>query len=654
MKINKYILFLLGGLLLFSCEEYLDKNPESNLSAEKVYSDYELFKGTVDRLTGLLHNYAYAQFDYGGEIGTYSDECMQGKQGDKVLTNVNTGNWQDCGAPGFSWNMGVGIGDGSGNNEFHYRKWTREIPGEASAGIRGANLCIENIDLLEKFPEESVHTPTELKNQLLGQAYLFRAWFYFELIRLYGGMPNMQYAFDTNEDFDVVRPEYWESSQWAVEDAEKAVDLLPERWTLPSDMGRVTKTTAKAVKSMILLYQVSPNMQIPRDQSLSYSGVAPYAGDSLLNVALNASVDALNSALSASTRYRLYDWDEYTDNFYVNSQTQTDKLFSDEAIFQPPFSDRLMMQSWGSGMGDKQTGTGMYMPWWDGTYDWARWAVPTHNAVDFFETEDGYEVGDWHLGQGDAVNNSAVWSKDKPYDNRDPRLKMFIQTHGDKIYLSDEVTAKYSSRGLGVRLDVREGKGHNAADAGKPCNHTGFYIGGKYRWPYNNAVDQDFYTGANMQIFPFIRVAQLYLDMAELGNELGGPNHNIAGAPAGASTPLECINTIRARAQMPPVHEDIYATSKETFRDYIRMERARELFFEQHRWQDLRRWRIAHEVLPKGIYVASISGNDIDNVTYSKKLNPDFVRVFENKHYWYPFMNDDMYLFQNFEQNPGW
>ena len=669
MKIYKFIIFSVAGLLLSSCEAYLDKNPESNLSYKKVYSDYETYKGTVDRLAGLLHNYVYGEFDYGGEVGTYSDECMQTLAGNVILTLVNTGNWQDCGAPGFSWKIGVGLGgdiDAPGHNEFHIRKWFREIPGEATTGIRAANLCIENIGLLEKFPSENYYlqqnggNTEELKNQLLGQAYLFRSWFYFELIRLYGGLPNMQKSFDVDYNFDNHRPEYWESSKWAVEDAEKAIALLPEKWGLSSDEGRVTKTTAKAVKAMILLYQASPNMGIPRDQSLGFSGTAAYV-DSVLPIALAASVDALNAVENSGGQYDMYPEAEYNDNFCVNMvlESKKDRLFSKEALFQPPVDNMVMSQAWGAGMGG-QAGAGMYLPWFD-YQDWTLCAVPTHNAVDFYETADGYEVGDWHLGQGDAVANSAVWSPADPYKNRDPRmtgnmdgsdkstLRGHFFVHGDDMYKEPLTSANAD---LGELLDARNDGKHKLGDIGKNKNHTGFYIGGKYRWWGGNGNDGK-KTDQHMPICPFIRVAQLYLDMAELGNEIDGPNYTIPGAPAGATTPLECINTVRNRVGMPNVHA-IYSGSKERFRDYIRMERARELFLEQHRWQDLRRWRIAHEVLPKGIWVADINGADINNVTYSKRKEDSYVRVFENKHYWYPFEQKEMNLYENFEQNPGW
>lgn len=654
---NRYkilAIFVLIAMVLVSCEDYLDKNPESDLSEEQIYSDYDRYKGVVDRITGLLHNYGYSQFDYGGEVGTYSDECQQAKPGTNILTNVNTGNWYNSGAPGFDWKIDVGEGGGAGHAEFHYRKWTREIPGEATTGIRACNLAIQNIDLLEKYPEESIYSPEELKDQLLGQSYLMRAWFYFMLIRDYGGMPDLRTVFPSDFNFDQERPEYWESSRWAIEDIDMAIGLLPERWINPTDLGRVTKTTAKAVKSMILLYQASPNMGIPRDQSLTFSGEASYV-DSILPLAMEASVEALASALSGESRYRLYSGDEYSDNFYVNSRTSGNKIYSDEAIFQPPNSSILFDKSWGSGAADMESGTGMYLPWFDGSYDWAMYAVPTQNAVDFFETADGWEVGDaWHLNRGDAVDKSDNWDRDNPYDYRDPRLKKFIFTHGDKMYLDETATRTQKKLG-GLYLDVREGEGHNKSDAGKPRNHTGFYHAGKFRWPGNNKFDKNFHTGAYVYVYPFIRVAQLYLDIAEIANELYGPTGgiNTNGLSIDVTNAVEAVNVIRNRVGMPDVHPEYYS-SKERFRDYIRMERARELYFEQHRWEDLKRWRIADEVLSNGIWVAYVTGDDADNVTISKRLSENFVRVFENKHYWYPFQESDMNLFSTFQQNPGW
>ena len=51
--------------------------------------------------------------------------------------------------------------------------------------------------------------------------------------------------------------------------------------------------------------------------------------------------------------------------------------------------------------------------------------------------------------------------------------------------------------------------------------------------------------------------------------------------------------------------------------------------------------------------VAHITEDGNNGTKYGKKKS-DFARVFENKHYWYPFPESDMFLFDVFEQNPGW
>ena len=645
---NKYKIFALIAILsmaFVSCEDYLDKNPESDLSEAQIYSDYERFKGVVDRITGLLHNYAYSQFDYGNEIGTYSDECQQAHTrwgyGRMVLDQVNTGNWLNSEAPGFAWRMAVGVGGDNQAAEFHFRKWRVEVPAECATGIRSANLAIQNIKALEKFPEESIYTPEELKNQLLGQAFLLRGWFYFNIIRDFGGMPNMQNAFDTDHNFDEERPEYWESSEWAVADLDSAIMYLPEKWDLPSDKGRVTKTTAKAIKAMILLYQASPNMTIPRSQSLGYNGTPEYDLD-VARRAVDASVEALAGALSPVSRYRMYNADEYMDAFYVRRETE--KYISDEAIFQAPNTRNAFNTPWGfSGL---QTGTGFYLPWFDGMYDWCGYAVPTQNAVDWYETSDGWKLED-------AEGNSTVWKTTDPYSNRDPRLKKFIFCHGDKMYLTNTVHPDLSEKGLGLTLDAREGQGNNLADNQFGMYFTGYYHAGKYRWPGNNKFDNEFDNNTYVQIWSFIRFAQLYLDLAEAANEVYGPTGAIPNSSSiDVSNAVDAINKVRERIGMPPVHPQYYG-SKEQFRDYIREERARELFSEQHRWWDLKRWRIAKEVFAEGIWVANITDDGANGVNYGKKRS-DFARVFENRQYWYPFPESDMFLFDVFEQNPGW
>ncbi|WP_075590094.1 RagB/SusD family nutrient uptake outer membrane protein [Labilibacter marinus] len=652
MKIKYFIGICLSVLIFASCEDYLDKSPEMGLTGDQVYSDYVTFKGTVDRAVGLLHNYVYDPYDYGGEVGTFSDECQLARPtgiGSAILTSINTGNWENYRNAGMRWDMGIGevATGGSTNDEWAYRHHYREVHAEAAVGIRAVNVALQNMDKLQSFPEGSVYSPEELKAQLKGQCYFLRAWFYFMIIRDYGGMPNMQKAYSSDEDFDVVRPTYQMSSYWATQDLDSAIVYLPQDWSdSPNDIGRATITTAKALKSMVQLYAASPNYNIPLNESLGFSGDAMSKfNTAMADTALNSCIDAIKSAEDPFTRYTMYDATTYLQNFH--QRAAEGKGLSNEAIFQP------YIRFTGGG---NIAGAGMYLPSWDANQGWANFSVPTHNAVDWFETADGWEVGDnWHLGVGDAEDNSTVWSRTDPYANRDPRLKKFIFCHGDNMYNGsrdgnlDNSAINKDRQGLPPVLGADNPNGaHYTYEVNQGWNHTGFYHAGKYRWSGNNNANR---TNGYGRIFPFIRMAQLYLDFAELANELYGPQGGVPNNSSSVGNAVDAIDRVRERVGMPKVRPEYYA-SKEIFREYIRKERARELFYEQHRWWDLKRWRTAHVELAKGIWVADISEAN-GTYTFGKKQS-GYPRVFDNRHYWYPFHTDEMNLFKNFEQNPGW
>lgn len=571
------------------------------------------------------------------------------KPGSGILNSVNTGNWLDYNGGGMRWSIQLGkyVQGSASTAEFDYRHRYREVQAEAVAGIRSVNLALGNMNQLVNFPEGSNYTPAELKAQLKGQCFFLRGWFYFLIIRDYGGMPNMQKSFTTNEDFDVQRPTYLESNEWVVQDLDSAIHYLPENWLQsPDDEGRVTKTSARALKAMVLLYAASPNSNISREESLGFTG-DPMSkfNATIAQQGLNASTEAIYSA-ETHPRYKMYDEADYSLNFY-----QTDvqgKGLSDEALFQPP------IRSFANG---NIEGAGMYLPDFDASQGWANYSVPTNNAVDWYETVDGWELGDhWDTDQGDAVDNSNVWNRNDPYNNRDPRMGKFIFYPGENMYLGtwalDNTTANNQRQGLPPVLQADAPNGaHYQYLTSRGENFTGFFHAGKYRWPGANRANS---TNGYTPIFPFIRMVQLYLDFAELANELKGPTGAVSGMNApvsGVQSALDAINYVRARVGMPPVHSKYYS-SKEIFRDYIRKERARELFYEQHRWWDLKRWRVADKELAKGIWVANITKSG-DTYTYGKKKS-DYPRVFENRQYWYPFNSDDMNLFKNFEQNPGW
>lgn len=123
--------------------------------------------------------------------------------------------------------------------------------GRAYPALRIVNRVIENID--------KVPLTEEQRNEILGQAYFYRAWFYFQVIKRYGGMPIIDRVFAGGDD-DLPRVTYHESSEWMVSDIDKAIAMLPDTWEA-MHYGRPTKLAALAFKEMALLYDASPLMQ---------------------------------------------------------------------------------------------------------------------------------------------------------------------------------------------------------------------------------------------------------------------------------------------------------------------------------------------------------------------------------------------------------
>jgi hypothetical protein len=137
-----------------------------------------------------------------------------------------------------------------------------------------------------------------------------------------------------------------------------------------------------------------------------------------------------------------------------------------------------------------------------------------------------------------------------------------------------------------------------------------------------------------------------YLIYAEAANEgYDGPN---AKTPNATMTAVEAVNVVRARANMPPVNSK-FLTNKDTFRPRVWNERAVELAYEAKRWDDLRRWHVAHLPKYKELYELQF---DKDHTYFDKVLCRTI--NFTEAHYWLPFPVNQISLYPEFKQNNGW
>lgn len=195
---------------------------------------------------------------------------------------------------------------------------------------------------------------------------------------------------------------------------------------------------------------------------------------------------------------------------------------------------------------------------------------PTQNLVDEYEMQ--------ATGKKPAETGSG-YDANNPYDGRDPRFYASILYDG--------------AQWKGETIEHRPGGKQGIATSGD-FTRTGYSM--------RKMMQEDrFHRDKSTQHWVYVRLAEVYLNYAEALIESGN-DLNLA---------VDAINTVRARANMPP----ITLGSQAELREKIRHERRIELVFEEHRFWDIRRWKIAGNPEVLAIYRVKMDsdGNLIDS-----------------------------------------
>lgn len=161
-----------------------------------------------------------------------------------------------------------------------------------------------------------------------------------------------------------------------------------------------------------------------------------------------------------------------------------------------------------------------------------------------------------------------------------------------------------------------------------------------------------------LQIWPYIRITELYLNFAEAANEAGWDVSSVHGECR--YTPLAALNKVRNRAGIADLPDEYKGPNE--FRERTRNERRVELCFEDHRIFDLRRWKIG--TLPENRDIRRVEITKLNagydpsvyptGFKYEYPTEPYLKRVYEEKHDLFPVTRGDTYIGPLFKQNPGW
>ncbi|NOU61763.1 RagB/SusD family nutrient uptake outer membrane protein [Marinifilum caeruleilacunae] len=542
------ILAFIGSLLFGGCD-YLDYDESSYLTREDVFSEYS-------RAESYLTNiYTQLPADWGTVDGAIRacgvDEAVHVNS----LSNVrkfNDGTWSAINTVDGHWSgMYSGIYD--------VNLFLSEIEGETWEELMWNEDYPELMEQFEMYPYE---------------ARYLRAYFYFELLRRYGGVPIVKTELSAEEANSVIRASFDELVDYIVSECDAIIEVLPvtfDGFSNNSETGRATKGAAMALKARTLLYAASPLH--------------------------NTSNDINKWQAAAQANYAIIDSAWYS--LEGNYNNVVNKGNSSELIFEKrqDESNDFEIKNFPIGYEGGNTGT-----------------CPTQNLVDAYEMQStGLSIDDPSSGY-DNVN---------PYSGRDPRLAKTVIVNG--------------SSWKGQSIEVWYG-GANA-EPKYNATKTGYYLK-KYVIESVNLETGN--ISKKRHTWVYFRLGEVLLNFAEAMNEAYGPENN-AGY---GMTALQAVNQLRSRAGMPDFPSGM---SADEFRTKLRNERRVELAFEDHRFWDVRRWKIGADIDINGMHVELGSEGE-----YIYRNIDVETRVWNERMNLFPIPQTELYKNSNLTQNPGW
>ncbi len=261
----------------------------------------------------------------------------------------------------------------------------------------------------------------------------------------------------------------------------------------------------------------------------------------------------------------------------------------------------------------------------DRSNGWAVARSPLQEFVDAFEMSNGKAISD----------PSSGYDPNNPYENRDPRFKQIVITNGDEFGVH--------GGGISGTKPVWMYEGREETGVGNPYSTVTGYL---LRKGVNEENSRFAGWSGSEQNWQELRYAEVLLNYAEAQNEFSGPDASVYNA----------VEQIRLRAGLIP-HQLPAGLTKEQMREKIHNERYIELSFENKRYWDLRRWKVATEVLNgkryNGMFIQQENDETPLTAYEERPVDPEPI-VFQEKMYFMPIPQREIEKNPNLEQNPGW
>ena len=636
------------GTSLSSCQDYLDKEPDSTVSADDAFANFRNFQGFVEEIYNCIPDKEKCNYCPSWNWG--DDEIFNPEADNRMTHQVDLGNFRAWESTG---NWLKRDGSSTSTNKFDHGIWNH-----AWYCIRKCNLGLQNID---KFVTGSA----EEKKLIEGQLYFFRAWWHEELMEYFGGMPYVDTFLGDNAEQRLPRLTYQECADKAAADFRKAADLLPINWdktsaglaTQGKNELRINKIMALGYLGKTYLWAASPLMKNGAQAGASKNGKTYDYDQEYAKKAAEAFGELLSLVESGQTQYALAEF-KYSDIYNHEKSADANSCFSDifytkkqnwkmpgtvEAIFRGPSAD-FNGSNWNTSkvFGPKVQKVVAH----DNVIH-----QPTANLVEAYGMANGEPIYLVENGQY-VLNPKSGFDPEHPFKNRDPRFYHDIVFDG----------FKYLNGTPGQYADLQYCQLYTGGNMRPVANasRTGYFI--QKLVPHTcNEVDKDYDWGSALHCYlPYMRLADIYLMYAEACAAFGGATGKSSNF---GKTAEDAINTLRDRCGAGHVAPEFVADSHK-FMDEVRREREVELSFEGFRFCDLQRWLLLTEApynqkfsqefdrVESADFYKTHDAKDAKVANYRRKLI--LTRNFDAKHYWFPLPIKETQISSEFKQNPGW
>lgn len=397
------------------------------------------------------------------------------------------------------------------------------------ANLRRINILFAEIDngtLDESF-----------KNKIKAQAHFLRAWGYFNMVRVYGGVPLLDAPQAIDEDLFIGRKSTAETFAFIEKDLDDAITKFAGEKFADGDRGRIGAAATLAFKGRVALYKASPQFNPANPFDNQYWAAALTANETALDQVESMGFGLVN---------------DYASIWSPSNEGNSEAIMS--VVFTDPDRTNGRREDTVRPLSESANSTGGDQPIWK--------FVESHPMLD------GYAPGS---------SPNYTYDMQTYWENRDPRLMANIVGNGFDFAMSGKPDRKqYTDTNFATSED------RFGPTAG--FNRTGFF-------PRKGLMPE--LTVAEVALSSVdwieIRYTEVLLNFAEAANEMG------RGDDA-----LEAIRSVRARAGIEPgpaMEYGVTATTRDEIRDAIYFERYIEFAYEGKRFWDLRRARRLHTEL---------------------------------------------------------